>query len=168
MSGITLLYKKQIDFKMNMVVSSSNYLRVIESIKYLFSMNCKYFSLEIDYSDTGWEYVSDEELERFYDGMKSFALENYHNFKINLFEDSVIPLNQCYLTETLAIDVNGDIYPCIYFVTSNHSSDYCIGNILDEYDGLHWDKIDELSKYLVCDSDVCCSKEEIVKSVAME
>lgn len=158
-NGIALLNKQGIDLKINMVVGSNNYLRVIESIKYLASLTCKFFSLAIDYSDTGWDEVSDEELEKFYDGLKVFSLQHYHDFRINIFEDSVIPLNQCYLTETLAIDVNGDIYPCIYFVTAECNADYCLGNILDGYNGLRWDEIDKISNYLVCDSENCRSKE---------
>lgn len=158
-SGIMCLKENGIDFKINMVAGSKNYLRVIESIKYLVSFNCKYFSLAIDYSDMGWNQVSDEELARFYDNLKAFAIENYYNFKINLFEDSVIPLNQCYLTETLAIDVNGDVYPCIYFVTSDFTGDYCLGNVFDGYDRLQWKKIDKISQYLVCNSGICQCKE---------
>lgn len=157
--GIEVLNEKCIDFKINMVVGSYNYRRVVESIKFLASLNCKYFSLAIDYSDAGWDNVSNEELEDFYDNLKQFALENYHNFKISLFEDSVIPLNQCYLTETIAVDVNGDVYPCIYFVTSDYNGKYCLGNIFDGYDGLRWNEINKFSKYLICDSESCRSKE---------
>ncbi len=154
----TITHNSRTNINVNMVVRSDNYDRVIDCIDYLAGFACKKFSLAFDYGDLGWESIPDETLKKYYRDLKMYAVEHYPNYKINIFEDAVIPLDRCYLTETIAINTDGYVYPCIYFPTTTHGKEYALGHVTDGYENIDWGKIDEISKTVTCEKKECKSK----------
>lgn len=144
---VPILSDKLLNFSVRMTFSPDTVIDLYDNIKYIAEKGLS----NIGFVPTYEQHWTEEDLEVFENQLNKivdFFIDNFNNGRIFIFQpllDFILSVDHNYSSthvnhfyihpchmDTLAIDVNGYIYPCHRFVAFDKKCSYILGNVLED------------------------------------
>jgi uncharacterized protein len=143
--GLQLLLKYNKATNVTCVITPESADRVAESIDYIFEQGVRFITTTLDYS-ADWEVSHFDQLKRSYQKLGRWYEEKMKagdRFYLSFFDERIqtrthkpiAKSERCHIGQRqFSIAPNGELYPCIQFVTTEGIPEYLIGHIKTGFD----------------------------------